>query len=83
MRPERPFSAQCALSAPQAPVVSPINDQVAPCCSYVLTVFRGNKRPSVNFSMHAKEGLLKVIHKPQCVCVPPTATAPEDKQENS
>jgi len=33
--------------------------------------------------MHVKEGLLTVIRKPQCVCVPPTAAAPKDKQESS
>jgi len=30
------LSAQCALSAPKAPVVAPINDQVAPSFSDVL-----------------------------------------------
>jgi len=33
--------------------------------------------------MHVKEGLLTVIRKPQYVCVPPTAAAPKEKQENS
>jgi len=33
--------------------------------------------------MQVKEGLLTVIRKPQCVCVPPTAAAPKDKEENS
>jgi len=33
--------------------------------------------------MHVKEGLWTVIRKPECVCVPPTAALPKDKQENS
>jgi len=36
------LSAQCALSAPKAPVTAPINDQVAPSFLMFLTVFRGN-----------------------------------------